>query len=161
MHINAFIYLLVYLTWNVRVCVCVCVCARVCMYAPHDGELELDGGRRGKVLLCGWPSRTRRLWFHGFCPAFSHCSGRLTSGPTALRAFGVHSSERLCSSQPLRFILPKLQGNYGNAPFEAGLISLYFLLPDKADLPCLWWAFFFFFILPPFPFPLSFFSDNY
>lgn len=58
-------------------------------------------------------------------------------GPQPSGAFGVHSSERLCFSQPLRFILPKLQGNYGNAPFEAGLISLYFLLPDKAELPCL------------------------
>jgi len=51
-------------------------------------------------------------------------------------AFVVHSSERLRFSQPFRFILPKLQGNYGNAPFEAGPISLYFLsTPPKQSLP--------------------------
>lgn len=46
-------------------------------------------------------------------------------------------------------------------PLEAGLISLYFLLPDKADLACLWWAFFIFFLLPlRFLFLSPFFSDN-
>ena len=139
MHINAFVYLLVYLTRSVCVSVCVCVC----MHPMTGSWSPIEAGRVRSYSGAG-PLGREGCDFTAFVLHSLTASGRLTSGPTALGAFGVRSSERLCSSQPLRFILPKLQGNYGNAPFEAGLISLYFLLPDKADLACLWWAFFFF-----------------
>jgi hypothetical protein len=64
------------------------------------------------------------------------------------------------AAQTLRFILPKLQGNYGNAPFEAGLISLYFFSLTKQCFPASCGILSLFSLLSFSPFLLPFLSPS-